>query len=329
MPRSADTTSPSGLTEAALAHVARQDGLVTRSQLLDSGVSKATIRWRAGRTWLALLPSVYLVTGGPPTHRQREIGALLWGGGRAYLTGSAAARHHGMILPPLATLEMLAPAPARSRSHGFASLRRTTIDDPAVVSVGPLRYASAARAVLDLAHARPGSAARSALLIEAVQRGVTSPEELHAWICRLRTRDAARLLRPLEHAASGAWSVPEVQLLELVATSSILPEPMLNPTLRDEGGRRLLTPDVWFDEVAMAVMVHSHLFHSTGRDWVQTVESDGELTRRGVLVLGITPTGMREDPVGTLRRVEDSHAIAARRPRPGVVATPRPVVRSA
>lgn len=303
--------------------LARQDGLVTRAQLTLHQVPRARTRWRSGRHWTAILPNVFLVDRAPATERQRCIAALLWAGPRAYLTGPSAARLHGLSVAEPARVLMLTPEPCRSREHGFATVRRTTVADHAVVERGPLRYASAARAAIDTAAVRPFADARSALLIEAVQKGTTDVAELHEWLCRLRTRDAKQLLVPLQHAASGAWSLPEAELLNLVATSEILPLPMANPALTTADGRALLTPDVWFDDVGLAVMVHSHLHHSQGQDWVETVERDGDLTRVGVVVAGVTPTGLRQDPSGTLRRLEDTYVAAQGRSRPDVVAIPK------
>lgn len=324
MTRAPETTTPDGLTTDARTYLTAQDGLITRAQALSSGVTKETIRWRAGRHWRVVLPRTYLVGRESPSERQRLVAALLWAGPRAYLTGDAAARLHGMGLPAPPVLEMLTPWPGKSRHNGFASVRRTLLDDVAICTRGPIRYASPARSAVDAALRRRSSRERTAVLVEAVQRGLASVEELHEWTCRLRDRDGAQLVEALDHAATGAWSAPEAELVDLVLTSSVLPEPWTNPPLRDATGAALLTPDLWFDDVGMAVLVHSFQYHSQGEDWVTTVERDGDLTRLGVVVVGVTPTGLRRDGAGTLRRLEETYAVAARRPRPDLRATRRP-----
>ena len=129
---------------------------------------------------------------------------------------------------------------------------------------------SPARAVVDAARVARGHDTRAAILIEAVQRGVTTIDDLHEWLLRLRPRDATPLRAPLAEAASGAWSVPESELLDLVATSTVLPDPWANPRLTGPAGERLTTPDAWFDDVAFAVMVHSRRHHSEGAQWDDT-----------------------------------------------------------
>jgi hypothetical protein len=105
--------------------------------------------------------------------------------------------------------------------------------------------------------------------------------------------------------------------------SQALPAPWANPGLTTADGRSLTTPDVWFDDVAMAVMVHSRRYHSSPDDWDDTVDADGDLTTTGVVVAGVTPHRIRTSPNEVLRRLERTHAAATARPRPDVVATPR------
>ena len=53
-------------------------------------------------------------------------------------------------------------------------------------------------------------------------------------------------------ASSGAWSVPEAILIEALGRSARLPQVWANPQVR-MGDRLLTSPDVWLDDVAMAV----------------------------------------------------------------------------
>jgi hypothetical protein len=56
------------------------------------------------------------------------------------------------------------------------------------------------------------------------------------------------------------------------------------PGLVDLEGRRLTTPDVWFDDVALAVMVHSREFHAGVLDGEATVLGDDDLESAGAVV---------------------------------------------
>ena len=176
---------------------------------------------------------------------------------------------------------------------------------------------------MDAARAARTHDTRAAILIESVQRGITSLDDLSDWVNRLRPRDAAPLHPALAEAASGAWSLPESELLDLVAGSAVLPVAWANPALTMSFGASLTTPDVWFDDVAMAVMVHSHRHHSQGEQWDDTVDKDGDLVAAGIVVAGVTPHRLRERPDAVLARLERAYLAAKARPRPDVRAVPR------
>jgi hypothetical protein len=57
----------------------------------------------------------------------------------------------------------------------------------------------------------------------------------------------------MEAAETGAWSVPEADLLRLLATSRELSVPWLNAELFGSDGTRLPRPDGWLDDVALAL----------------------------------------------------------------------------
>ncbi|MEO7070775.1 MAG: hypothetical protein ABI131_09820 [Nostocoides sp.] len=305
-----------------------QDSLVTRGQLLQHGVKTSQVRWNAGRNWRVVLPFVFLMTRSEPTPRQRLIAGLLWAGPRSVLAGPTAARLHGIrSVPDENTVHLLVPATHRSRTNTFATSRSCTLHDPDIVTRGAIRISSPARACVDAALAARTASDRSAILIEAVQRELASLDDLAEWVNRLRPRDVVDLRPALVEAASGAWSVPEAELLDLVASSAILPPALANPALADATGRPLLTPDAWFDDVAKAVMVHSHTHHSQGEQWDSTVERDGGLVAAGVIVAGVKPRRIRSEPATVLQRLERTYAAALARPRPPVVATPRAQVR--
>ena len=308
--------------------ISRQDGVVSRAQLVAGGVSPAAVRWNSGRAWRVLLPHVVILTREAARPRQRLVAGLLWAGDHSVLAGATAAAEHGITTAdPRGRVHLVVPAPLSSRRVGFAEARRTLLHDDGTVDRGPVRLSSPARAAVDAARAEHTEGARSAILIEAVQRGLASVDDLAEWVHRLRTRDAAALRRPLEHAASGAWSVPESELLGLVARSRVLSPAWANPWLERPDGSALTAPDAWFDDVAMAVMVHSMRYHSEADDWDATVESDADLVAAGVVVAGVTPRRIRSDPTAVLRRLERAYLAAADRPRPAVVARPRLVDR--
>jgi hypothetical protein len=87
-------------------------------------------------------------------------------------------------------------------------------------------------------------------------------------------------------------------------------------------GVRLPTPDGWFDEVGLAVQVHSKRYHAGELDWEKTVSADGVYAEHGIGLVAVTPRQIANRPDAVLTRIERAHEQAARRPRPAVSATP-------
>lgn len=309
-----------------------QRGVASREQLLSAGVTPGELRWRLGRTWRAILPGVVLLEAGLPSIDQRLIGSLLFAGPASWLAGPTAAALHGVAgVPSLRSsqrVHVLVPAPQRPRDVMWLSIRRTHLLDERLIDRGALRYSSRARAVVDAAATAPVAVDARAIIIGAVQQGLVRGEDLSHWIEVRQTRGRRLLRSALDEAMSGVWSVAEGDLLSLLRSSPLLPEPMANPLLQDRHGRRLTTPDAWLDDVGLAVMVHSREFHAGPFQWEQTVESDSDLSAMRIPVVGVTPASISRRPRRVLDRVEKAYREAAASGlRPDVTATPRGLMR--
>lgn len=304
---------------------AERDGVVTRAELHGQGVTDARIHWACGRgRWRLLLPGVVLLQAAPPNRRQQLVAAHLLGGPGAVVGGPAAARFHGVTgIPARGVVHVLTPRSRARRRHAWADVRPTRLADPNVVDGGIVTFSSVARSVVDAAVWAPSQDEATAWTIEAVQRRLVEASDLLTWVNRLNRRWSARARRAVEVAASGAWSLPESELAAVLRRSRSLPDAWLNPGLTTSSGRPLTTPDAWFDDVGLAVMVHSRAYHDGGAPWDRTVSKDSDLAVTGVVVVGVTPYGIRREPDVVLRRVEDAHRVAGQRPRPDVTATPR------
>jgi hypothetical protein len=303
---------------------AEQMGVVSRRQLSEHGVSIGQIRWRLGRSWRQLLPGVVLLGTSLPTAPQRYVAAQIYGGPHCWLAGPTAAALFGFV-PDDADrrVHVLVPLTSKPRLINGVIVRRTRLMNERLVQRGPLRLSCRPRAVIDAAAVLPEPDARS-LVIDVVRRRLVRLDDLTHWVEVRQTRGRIRLRRMVVEAAAGAWSVPEADLAALVRTSRVLPTPWLNPGLEDETGIRLTTPDVWFDDVGMAVMIHSRQFHAGILQWDATVTDDSELSSYRIVVVGVTPEQLVKDPPSVLRRIEDHYATARRSGfRPAVVATPR------
>ncbi|HET7474435.1 MAG TPA: hypothetical protein VFJ97_00240 [Dermatophilaceae bacterium] len=205
-------------------------------------------------------------------------------------------------------------------------VRRSQLLDAGVIKDGLLRVSSAARSVADAARRAHQQQRADALVIEAVQGHHTSGDQLAHWLNVASMPGNERLRRAMAAAETGAWSVPEAQLLALLATSTVLPVALANPRLSAANGIRLVTPDAYLGDVGLAVMVHSRAHHFDSAEWEATIAGDSGLSEHGVTVLGVTPRQLHADPAAVLARVERTYlALQRAGHRPRATTAVRPV----
>jgi len=307
--------------------LSRQQGLATRSQLLTVGVTPASLRWRLGRNWCAVLPGVVAVFTGRLDPQQRLIAAQLYAGPSGVISSWTAAGWHGIEAARRSSvIRVTVPEQLSARRTGTVVVTRTSRPDEAVWERGPLRISSRPRAVVDAAREVRGYKSASAIVIEAVQRGIVTVESVrHELECGPR-KGSAQVRRAVDAAEAGVWSVPEADLLAVLGAGRILPEIWANPQLTSIDGIRLPTPDAWIDDVGLAVQVHSRSYHLRDQDWDATVTADSVFGEHGIVVLGVTPERLNADPTAVRLRVERAYQALRDRPRPEVLAQPRALI---
>ena len=284
------------------------------------------IAWQLRRHLTTVVPGVYRANRGPMSDEERQLAALLLGGPRSVLSGLHATRFYGIAATEkVGRIDVLIPVNQAPRTLDWIRLRRSSLVDPGCRAVAGIRWVSPARAVAEAALWSTSPRLTRKIVIEAAQRSVAHPDDVAAWVERLGRRHTVCVSAAVAEARTHVWSVPEADLAALVARSTILPEAWANPSLRRGNGDRLITPGLWFDDVAMAVMVHSRAHHSGPEEWERTVSRDAELQALGVVSLGVTPAAIRDEPAAVLRRIEEAYTNArgSGRHRPDVIATPR------
>ena len=301
-----------------------QQNLVTRAQLSELGVTRGQLRWRLCHEWRLVLPHVVSLDTRPVTEGRRVRAAALEAGEDAVVSGAHACAWHGIGAARLdGPVLVLLPRARASRAPGFVRIRRTLIEPSSTPAAG-IRYAAPARAVVDCSCQATSPDVAEAVVIEAVQRRLVTTEELRHELGRHRANGTRVVTRAVAAAEAGAWSRPEADLLRAAAESRILPHVWPNPQLRLRDGTRLVSPDLWLDDVGLAVMVHSRAYHARDREWEATVEQDGMLTEHGIIVLAFTGASARRPEVA-VRRIERAYLSAREsgRMRPDVLMTPR------
>lgn len=314
------------LPDAVASLSTTQQGLATRAQLRAAGVTPAAMRWRLGRDWTLVLPTVVLLRRGPLEMRQRLVAAVLEAGPDAVVSGQHACAWHGLSSARMnGPVDVLVPVHLRARNRAFVRIRRTRRIDSAPVRRPGLLIASTARAVVDCARWSRLPDESLAVVLEAVQRRLVTVEQLEHEVEAAPMRGSAQARQAVLAAREGAWSVPEHALIRLCSQSRSLPIGFPNPQLSTSDGAPLISPDLWFDDAGLAVMVHSRAHHARDAQWESTVARDGELTAHGVLVLAFTPSTIAATPATVLRRIEQAYtaALSGGRRRPPVVMVPR------
>jgi hypothetical protein len=314
------------VTDSVDALFKRQEGLASTAQLIALGMRAEAIRRRihAGH-WRLVLPRVVCRDARPLDVRQRLVAACLLGGPGSAISSWTAASWHGVRAASSdRRISLAVPVERFVRGHAFVIIRRTVRPDPRVIVTPPLAVASPPRAVADAARDLGLKGARG-VVIEAVQRRLVTLEELRHELEAGPRQGSLALRSALAEAEQHAWSVPEADLAALVSTSPVLPPMWANPVLH-VGALRLPSPDGWFDDVGLAVQVHSKRYHAGELDWEKTVSADGVFAEHGIMLVAVTPRQISSQPAAVLARIERAYVQAAKRPRPPVVAVPRPAV---
>lgn len=306
-------------------------GLITAAQLAEHGVSASTVSRRvAGGMWTRVLPGVHLVGGGQPTRHQRVYATLLYAGPPSVLTGFSGVRAHGfrsLRLQEATTDEAERPAPVhvliphdrRRISTGFARIERTH-RLPAPVRIDGIDVAPPARALADAARRCMRASDAVALVTEGVQRGLVTVSDLEVELRDGQRRGSAFLRDAVRAVTSGAHSVPEADLGALLRAAGI-GDCLFNVVLVTDSGEYVAQPDVWMDDVGLALEVDSVEHHATRDGYERTIRRNARYAAAGVTPVTLLRTDIRDRPSWVVALIRRAREAAARRPRPQVQVT--------
>jgi hypothetical protein len=305
-----------------------QLGLITAAQLAELGVHTSTTSRRvAGGMWTRILPGVHLVGGGSPTRLQREMATVLYAGDGSMLTGTPALRRYGFRSLRLQEtvddenarpepVHVLIPHDRRRASTGFARIERTH-RLPLAVRMRGLPLAPLVRAVGDGARRMRRQSDATAVVAEAIQRGMATRQELLDELRAGPVRGSAFFRQALDSLASGAHSGPEADLVAVLEHAGV-PDLVCNARLVRADGAFVAIADVWLDDVGVALEVDSVEYHATGDGFAGTVRRNSRYAAAGVLVVAVLPRDIRERPAWVLAQVEAARVAAAALGRPAV-----------
>ena len=273
----------------------RQHGVVTRTQLLDAGVTPRMIerRLRNGAL-LAVHPGVYRVGHRAPHQEARYLAAVFACGDGALLCGLAAAHLLGLVRGSQPPPEVVAPT--KRRIEGVKTPRSRCVDERDRIVWRGIPCTSVPRTIVDLA-AQLTLDDLARVCHEAGVLHRTTPAHVQEVLARRPTsRGAANLRRVLTGEERVTLSVLERRFLALLRENDLpLPE-----TNRRVGTKRV---DCRWPEQRLTVELDSYRFHSSRYAWQQDRRREREAYARGDQFRRYTYGDVSEEPRQMLREL--------------------------
>jgi hypothetical protein len=304
--------------------LARQSGVITRSQVRDCAMTDQALRHRLrpGGPWQVLLPGVYLTVTGNPAPPQRLMAAQLYAGEGSAITGPAALSLHSVRSPQTRVVDVLIPHERRRRSLGFVRVHRTGRMPSPMLRAGEVCYVPLARAVTDTARMLGDMAEVRAVMADGVQRERVHVAQLAEELAGGPAQGSARLRLALAEVGEGIRSSAEGDLRALIKRER-LPDPLYNPRLY-AGGEFIAMPDAWWPAAGVAAEVDSREWHLSPRDWERTLARHARMSAYGITVLHFPPSRLRAAPRAVAAEIRSALAIGESRGKLDVTAFPAP-----
>jgi hypothetical protein len=300
--------------------LAVQHQVITRGQALECVIPDSTLAvWcRPTGKWQKLLPGVYLTVTGKPTAEQRHTAALLYAGKTSVITGPAAIRLHRLRSPGPDVIDVLIPWAFKRQSTGFVRIHRTR-RMPRFYVTGPIRFATAARAVADAARGFTALDDVRAVVAEAVQRHACSIADIGLELAEGSTRDTVNLRTALAEVRDGVRSVAEARF-RLRVQRSDLPAPMYNAFLRAADGSDIGEADAWWADAGVSAEIDSQEYHFYRADWLRTDAKHGRMLKHGIFPHHFAPTRIDNEWPAVYDELKASIREGLQRPRLAIVA---------
>jgi very-short-patch-repair endonuclease len=304
--------------EALVVLLLKQNGVLTRDQARDCGMSRHALEHRVGvdGPWQPLLPGVYMTNTGTPTRLERLQAALLYAGPGSAITAPAALTLHHIRVRQILVVDVLIPQERKRRSLEFVRVHRTSRMPGSLFRMGEVSYVSLARAVADTVGGLRDISEVRAIVAEGVQRGRVQVPQLADELAQGPVQGSARFRRVLAEVAEGVRSAAEGDLRSLIKRER-LPEPMYNARLY-AGDSFIAMPDAWWPDAEVAVEIESRQWHLSPGDWDATLARDARMSARGIIVLHFSPRRLRTEPAAVASEIRSALEAGLQRGRLGI-----------
>lgn len=277
---------------------ARQHGVLSRAQALQTGLSPRQIFWRLRtRRWEEVYGSVYRVEGTSCTWRQRLKAVSLWAAHDFAISGEAAAALHK--LPGSTSTENTVElsvtrhlrVPRRIVVHQVAALPPKDL-----ASVEGFRVTSVTRTLLDLSATNDRTQLRRRL-DHALRHRSTTLDRLEAALDRSERQRGVVLLRDLVAELSGGEAPTESELelrvVELLEAAGFPPPERQRVVCVRDKVRRM---DFLMRGTRVVIEADGYAYHSGFDTFEDERRRRRQLVRGGFVVLPWTWTAVRDEP---------------------------------
>jgi very-short-patch-repair endonuclease len=299
-------TSPASAQLRGLAQ--RQDGVVSRLQAYEMGVTRAEVRAQVrARRWRRVGTQSISVHTGPLTDRAKLWAAVFEAGPRAQLDGPSALSASGLRGFRTDRIRVSVPRGARVRRARGLDIRQTRRWDASdLVATGIPRTPPAVAAVRAALWAVSDRQA-ALLLTMTVQQQLATPEQLGVEALRIQRDRRRRLLHAVVlDLAGGVRSLGELDFARECRRRG-LPEPTRQVIRRGRDGRYYL--DVAWEQWGVAVEIDG-IHHSWATQVVGDALRQNDIVLQDMLVLRLPLLGFRVARDSFFAQIEE--ALAAR-----------------
>ncbi|MGH2812029.1 MAG: type IV toxin-antitoxin system AbiEi family antitoxin domain-containing protein [Actinomycetota bacterium] len=290
----------SDLRRLCAALASRQDGVISRRQALERGLTASEIsrEVRSGR-WEIVFPGVYRIAGAPASWKLSLTAACLWGQGVTFISHRAAGALYEMPGLPRGIIEITTSRNLRSHDPDLIIHRGVLLAPPDRAVFGTLPVTSPARTLIDLAGVATPEVLEVALDDALRRRLITLP--------RLRWRIATlgvagrgggtlikNLLEARASAGPAAESPLETRVIRMLRRSG-LPEPARQYEVRS-GGKLIGRIDLAYPRHRLGIEVDGLRYHSGRRQLERDLLRRNRLEREGWRIVHATSEQLKAGP---------------------------------
>jgi very-short-patch-repair endonuclease/predicted transcriptional regulator of viral defense system len=301
-----DATS-SALVAELRALAVRQQGVVSRPQILGAGLSRHWIDLHLKKGWLQLVHRGVYRVGPVEAPHQLEMAALLACGAGAVLSHQSAAALWEILPHPGARVPVTVSTTRnlRGRSSGIRVYRVRGHRSDEVTCLGVLQLTTPARTLLDVAGALSARDLEQAVA-RADRRRLLDRSQLELLLSRYPRRPGRARIRTVLASLDGpvlTRSVAEERFIALIRKVG-LPLPQTNVLVSG------FEVDALWQEERLIAEIDGFAFHSARVVFEKDRHRDGVLTAAGYRVLRITWRQLTQEPETLL--VHLAQALAGR-----------------